>query len=215
LDGLGWWRFVGGGCGGGTEGSSGSGGGLGSKARGAEETAVASGLECLDMDATSQLLLRPAGEPDFAALIPLVNAAYEVEGFFLNGNRLDTERARAFLEKGSILLAEENGVLIGCVYVEPRGERCYFGLLSVSPSQQKRGLGRRLIAAAEEFARKSGARFMDLTVVSLRTELPPFYEKAGYAVTGTEPAPVELLKRSRQACHLICMSKVLGDCLKS
>ncbi len=67
------------------------------------------------------------------------------------------------------------------------GERSYLGLLSVDPARQKIGLGRRLVAAAEEFAREMGSHHMDLTVVNLRTELPPFYRKLGYVENGTEP----------------------------
>jgi len=74
-------------------------------------------------------------------------------------------------------LPKKTAVLTGVVYVELRGERSYLGLLSVNPELQKTGLGRRLMAAAEEFAREMGSHHMDLTVVNLRTELPPFYRK--------------------------------------
>jgi len=43
------------------------------------------------------------------------------------------------------------------------------------------------MAAAEEFAREMGSHHMDLTVVNLRTELPPFYRKLGYVEDGTAP----------------------------
>ncbi|MGC2637927.1 MAG: GNAT family N-acetyltransferase [Acidobacteriaceae bacterium] len=154
---------------------------------------------------------RFAEERDLDPLMRLVNQAFGVESFFIRGDRLDPERTRDCFRKGRFLLAEENGALAGCVYVELHGDRSYLGLLSVDPSRQKTGLGRRLVAAAEEFAREMGSRRMELTVVHLRTELPPFYEKLGYATVGTEPIREEMVPRVTQLCHFIRMSKPLGN----
>jgi N-acetylglutamate synthase-like GNAT family acetyltransferase len=154
--------------------------------------------------------LRFATESDLPMVMALVNKAFQVESFFLIGNRLDPERTRQYFEKGRFLLAEEGGALAGCVYVEPRGDRSYLGLLSVDPARQKCGLGSQLVSAAEEFAREIRARHMDLTVVNLRTELPPFYEKLGYTVSGTQPVHEDLASRVNQPCHLIRMSKPLA-----
>jgi len=154
--------------------------------------------------------IRLARDHDLANMVALVNRAFQVEQFFLIGDRLDVEHASRYFDKGCFLLAEEAGVLSGCIYVELHGDRAYFGLLSVGPTQQKLGIGRQLVRAAEEFAWNAGARYMDLTVVNLRTELPGFYEKLGYAVTGVEPAHQELTGRVNQPCHLIRMSKSLG-----
>jgi ribosomal protein S18 acetylase RimI-like enzyme len=76
-----------------------------------------------------------------------------------------------------------------CVYVEPRGESCYFGLLSVDPTQQGRGLGRRLTQFAEEWARAQGATAMELRYVDLREELGRTYARMGYAETSREDVP--------------------------
>ncbi len=154
---------------------------------------------------------RFAVESDLPAIIALVNQAFQVEAFFILRDRLSPEDAREYFTNGRFLLAEENGALAGCVYVELRGDRCYLGLLSVDPARQKTGLGRRLVAAAEEFGREMGTHHMDLTVVNLRTELPPFYEKLGYAVVGTAPIREAMIPRVTQPCHFIRMSKPLGN----
>lgn len=70
-----------------------------------------------------------------------------------------------------------------------RRERGYFGLLAVDPARQRSGAGARLIAAAEEYCRSAGRHFMDLTLVNLRTELPPYYRRFGYVENGTLPFP--------------------------
>jgi len=114
------------------------------------------------------------------------------------------------MQKGEFLLAEdESGQPLACVYVELRGERGYFGMLAVDPSQQGKGLGRLMVDAAEDHCRERGCKFMDITVLSLRTELPPFYRKLGYVAAGTEPfQPVHSL-RAGVECHCIVMSKTL------
>ena len=148
---------------------------------------------------------------DLPPLMAVVNEAFQVERFFLIGDRLDPERTRQYFEKGRFLLAGEGGELAGCVYVEIHGNRSYLGVLSVNPPRQKCGLGRQLVVAAEESARKMGACHMDLAVVNLRTELPSLYEKLGYTVTGTQPAHEDLAHRVSQPCHLIRMSKQLCE----
>lgn len=154
--------------------------------------------------------IRFAEASDLPSLTALINQAFKVEAFFIVGDRLTPEEALAYFQKGRFLIAGENGALAGVVYVEMRGERSYFGLLSVDPFRQKSGLGRRLIAAAEEFSREMGSHHMDITVVNLRTELPPFYLKLGYVEDGTEPVRPEMVPRLLAPAHFIKMTKPLG-----
>jgi GNAT superfamily N-acetyltransferase len=161
--------------------------------------------------------LRFATEADSEALIRLINKAFQVESFFKLEDRVNRETLQEYFRKGSFLIyeenreksGEENRQFLACVFVELKGNSAYLGLLSVDPEHQKKGLGSRMVAAAEEFARESGAHFMELTIVNLRTELPAIYEKLGYKITGTEPFPAEQMPIS-QPCHFICMKKELG-----
>jgi hypothetical protein len=66
-----------------------------------------------------------------------------------------------------------------------------------------------LVEAAEGYCRKRGCQMMELTVLSLRPELPPLYRKWGYLETGTEEfRPARPLKDGLD-CHCIVMSKKL------
>lgn len=94
------------------------------------------------------------------------------------------------------------------MYIEIRGERGYFGMLSVDPDVQGTGLGRVLVEAAEAHCRAAGCRALDIDVVNLRTELPPFYAKFGFAPRGTSPFPAP--GKLTQPVHLVLMSKVLA-----
>ncbi len=152
--------------------------------------------------------LRFATPADTPALIALVNAAYQVEKFFKIGERTDEAEVSALLASGQFLLLEQANTLQGCVYVELRGERGYLGMLAVSPARQKAGIGTRLIAAAEEFCREMGCRTMELTVVDLRTELPPLYERFGYRVAGTAPFPADTMP-VKLPCSFLVMQKPL------
>lgn len=150
-----------------------------------------------------------AGElKDADAIARLVNDAFRPERFFIDGDRTNPENVRELINKGKFLLAEERERIVGCVYVEPRGEHWYLGLLSVDPSRQGGGLGSLLMTAAEEHARSAGALVMDLRIVNLRSALPGFYRRLGYEETGTAPLPADATVK--QPCHFIKMSKKLG-----
>ncbi len=153
------------------------------------------------------LRLRIAEAADAEGITRLINAAFQVERYFLGADRIGIEEVRDRLVRGSFILAEEDGVLTGCVYVEPGGERAYLGLLSVEPSLQGAGRGKQLMDAAEDHCCAAGCRFMDLRVVNLRTELPPYYRKLGYVETGSMPFPEEV--HTIVPCHLLIMSKPL------
>jgi N-acetylglutamate synthase-like GNAT family acetyltransferase len=135
--------------------------------------------------------MRRATADDAGAIAELVNRAFEVERFFAAGDRTDGEQVRRKLERGDFLLAEEGGALIGCVYLEVQGDRGTFGMLSVSPLRQRSGLGRLLVEAAESHFRAAGCHAVDIQIVNLRTELPPYYRALGYAESGTAPFPPE------------------------
>ncbi|MGA7240573.1 MAG: GNAT family N-acetyltransferase [Bryobacteraceae bacterium] len=153
-------------------------------------------------------MIRRATESDAGALTRLINAAFEVEKFFIESDRISLPQVREYFHTGAFLVAEDGGEMAACVYVEFRGERGYFGLLSVDPIRQRAGLGRRLIAEAEEFCRDAGCRFMDLRIVNLREELPAYYTKLGYSETGTSPFPPDA--ETKLPCHFIDMSKALA-----
>jgi N-acetylglutamate synthase-like GNAT family acetyltransferase len=151
---------------------------------------------------------RTAESADAESIAQLVNAAFRPERFFIDADRTNPDKVRELLEKGKFLLAEDDGKLLACVYVELRGERGYFGLLAVDPARQRVGAGSRLIEAAEDYCRAAGCRFMDLTVVNLRKELPGYYRQRGYAENGTLPFPSDQYP-PKMPCHLIKMSKNL------
>jgi GNAT superfamily N-acetyltransferase len=154
------------------------------------------------------LTYRNAEESDAEALVVLINRAFEVEKPFFSTNRIDLAVTLKHFKKGTFILAEDDGVIAGCNYVELRDESVYFGLLSIDPGYQGRGLGRILVEQAEEFCRRAGRPKMQIRVLNHRTELPPFYEKLGYHIAGVEE--VEQERAALMPYHFIVMEKELG-----
>lgn len=159
---------------------------------------------------TGFMEIRFATSADLPTITALINQAFSVELFFKAGDRITQEEVEELFKKGRFMVLEEDGQIQGSVYVELRGERAYLGLLSTNPAKQRSGIGARLTTAAEEFARESGCRYMDLRVVNLREELPVIYRKFGYEVTGTEDVSVETRQHFTKPAHFLTMSKELG-----
>jgi ribosomal protein S18 acetylase RimI-like enzyme len=153
------------------------------------------------------LRIRPATLADVDDIVRIANAAFLVEREFIDRDRTSPDEVRAMFDKSGFLVGEdETGAMAACVYVEQRGDRGYFGLLSVDPAQLRRGYGRAMIDAVEAHFRARGCRAIDIRVVNLRTELPPIYAKLGFVETGTEPlVDPDLI----HPAHFIRMSKDL------
>jgi ribosomal protein S18 acetylase RimI-like enzyme len=156
-------------------------------------------------------MLRLATLADAPALARIINDAFIVEAFFKIGNRTSTGEVVDLMNGGGEFLTvdDADGNLAGCVYLQCAGDRAYFGMLSIDPARQGRGLGRTLVESAEARARDRGCRFMDIHIVNLREELPAYYRRLGYTEQGTLPFSVP--ERASRPCHFIVMTKPLAD----
>lgn len=141
-------------------------------------------------------MIRPARPDDAPALLDLVTRAYRgeasragwtTEADLIDGPRTDLAMLRATLSDftARVLVAEEDGALDGTVtVVRTAGGVAQLGMLAVDPTLQARGLGGRLVAAAEDAARNFGARTLEMLVLAPRAELIAWYVRRGYAPTG-------------------------------
>ncbi|MGI8508937.1 MAG: GNAT family N-acetyltransferase [Gemmatimonadaceae bacterium] len=164
-------------------------------------------------DSHCSIRIRAATATDMRAVIALVNGAFAVETF-LEGTRTDESSITEMLGRGEFLVGEDqSGRIIASVFVEirdnPESTSGYLGMLAVDPARQGEGLGRTLAEAAEDHARVHGCKQMDIDVLSLRTELIPFYSKLGYIETGTALFHPSRPLRAGVECHSIEMSKTL------
>jgi GNAT superfamily N-acetyltransferase len=139
---------------------------------------------------------RFATQDDIAAIVALVESAYRgdvsregwtTEADMLEGQRTDSESVGELIGKrGScVLLGERGSEMLACANIEKRGDTGYFGMFSVRPDQQGKGIGAAMLAEAERIARSDwNCREMQMTVISVRDDLIPWYERRGYRRTG-------------------------------
>ena len=153
--------------------------------------------------------IRLATANDIEEMVPVVNAAFAIETF-IEEPRIDEKGMAEMMRQGQFLVTENDaGRIVASIYVEKRGARGYFGMLAVDPAEQRKGLGRAMVAAAENHLRLQGCTYADILVLSLRPELLPVYRQLGYAETGTEEFHPSQPLRGGVACHCIVMSKKL------
>lgn len=154
--------------------------------------------------------VRRAQPADAAALADLINRAYEIEVFFVDGQRTDAGEIERMMRTGTFLVLERGGArpaLAAAVYVEARPEGGYIGMLSVAPELQGMGLGTRLVRIAEAMCEAMGAPTVRLRIVNLRDELGRWYRSLGYEEIGTAPydhGPV------KQPCHFVEMQRSIA-----
>lgn len=175
----------------------------------------------------SEVVIREAVASDIPALHALIESAYRgetsragwtTEADLLAGQRTDPDELAEILSnsKQSMLTAWRDEELLGCVLIADRGAGTgYFGMLSVRPTLQGGGLGRRLVEAAHAaLAERFGARRVRISVFPQRESLIGWYERLGYRSTG-EILPFDygnprLGLPLRDDLHFIVMEHVLA-----
>ena len=175
------------------------------------------------------ILIRPATALDVPALHALIERAYRGdearrgwthEADLLGGQRTDAAALQEMLASPdhSMLVASASEALVGSVNVmRTDAQLCYLGLLTVEPSLQTAGIGRRLIAAAEhEAATRFSARRMEMNVIRQRSELISYYLRRGYALTGEErPFPLDNprfgIPRTRDLAFVVLEKPLPGE----
>jgi ribosomal protein S18 acetylase RimI-like enzyme len=154
------------------------------------------------------MVLRKAVEADFDEIIDLANLAYRgregatpswnIEKGIVSGQRLDPSLLREELNAkpdGALLVYREeaHGPLLGTAWLNPEEDGVWsLGLLTIQPELQNQHLGRKLLAAVEDYARSRGAKRIRIGVLHVRDTLIAWYERRGYHATGeTEPYPTD------------------------
>jgi ribosomal protein S18 acetylase RimI-like enzyme len=168
-------------------------------------------------------MISPATLTDVPALLALVNSAYRgdssrrgwtTEADLFDGVRTTDDTLTDMLQNPAaiVLKYELDAELIGCVYLEKKGDELYLGMLTVSPDAQAGGLGKQLMLAADKQAVDWQCRAITMTVLPQRHELIAFYERRGFRLTGeTAPFPTgdERFGLPKQPLEFVVMKKSL------
>lgn len=101
-----------------------------------------------------------------------------------NDNRpVDTPAALAALrlrDPGALLVAVDGTTIVGTIIAGWDGWRCHLYRLAVAPHRRRAGIGRRLIAAAEERFRSLGGTRADAMVLDDNDRAYGIWAAAGY-----------------------------------
>lgn len=118
---------------------------------------------------------QPADEPPVIALWRCCNLVVP-----WNDPAHDIARKCQF-QPGLFLVAVRGEVLVGTVMAGYEGHRGWINYLAVSPQQQRQGIGRRLMAAAQAELEKLGCPKINLQVRASNTAVLAFYQALGFA----------------------------------
>ncbi len=132
---------------------------------------------------------------DIPELNLLVNSAYRGESSkegwtheadLLGGIRTNETMLTDTISQANttVLKYTENNQIVGCVLLEQQSDSLYLGMLTVLPTLQGGGIGKKLLAAAETTAMSLGLSKIAMTVISVRSELIDWYKRHGYQATG-------------------------------
>lgn len=142
--------------------------------------------------------IEPATVADAGELLTLQRAAYVTEGQ-LHGDLCippltqTLEELAADLAVVPRLKAVDGARIVGSARAEQVGDVLEIGRLAVAPDQQGRGLGSRLLAAAEALAAPSVRVFALFTGRNSTANLR-LYERCGYTVVRRDAGLVHLEK---------------------
>lgn len=122
---------------------------------------------------------------ELARVVEVVRAAYA-----LYIPRIGREPApmradyAAIIEQGRVHALHLDRVIVGVLVLERHEDHLLVENVAVDPGHQGRGIGSRLLAHAEEVARKAGLGELRLYTNARMTENLDYYPKHGYRRTG-------------------------------
>jgi ribosomal protein S18 acetylase RimI-like enzyme len=134
---------------------------------------------------------------DIPDLLALLNSAYRGEvskqGWTTEANliagdvRTDAQTLAGLMASDGVVFLKflnANKQISGCVNLQQQSGKVYLGMFSVSPAQQGGGIGKRILLAAEEYARNNNCSAIYMHVITDRKELIAWYMRRGYVDSG-------------------------------
>jgi ribosomal protein S18 acetylase RimI-like enzyme len=143
--------------------------------------------------------IRPYTPADLTAVLGLVIEMQDheraIDARLLEGAEMTVAYTEAMLQScaahaGRILVAESHGVVVGFVAVlaevpetdldQPPGSYALISDLAVTAARRGAGIGRALLAAAEQYARHGGASELRIAVLTGNDPAERLYRSAGF-----------------------------------
>jgi GNAT superfamily N-acetyltransferase len=129
---------------------------------------------------TPALRAVPYDHPDVTRLIAAMGSELDLR--YGGEDGLSPARADDFLPPGLLLVADLDGVAVGCGGIRPYGEDAgEIKRMYVDPTVRGRGVARALLAALVAHARQQGMRRLVLETGTEQPEAVGLYESEGWA----------------------------------
>jgi ribosomal protein S18 acetylase RimI-like enzyme len=150
----------------------------------------------------NRLDIREAQPDDVVGIIALVRAAYApyVARIGREPAPMQADYA-ALVDQGVVYVLPGDGRLRAVLVMMPEGDHLFVENIAVHPDEQGRGLGRLLMAAADDRARVLGLGAVELYTNEAMTENLAFYPRLGF---------VEVERRLDDGFRRVFMRKTLS-----
>ena len=128
--------------------------------------------------------VRTAAAADVAGIVEMIRPLEETGALV----RRDRDRLEQEIER--FLVAELDGIVVGCCAVYPYGDQAELACVAVHENYRNQGgdsIGQRLLAAAEERARREGAE----ALFALTTQARDWFVEQGFADSDPDSLPPE------------------------
>jgi ribosomal protein S18 acetylase RimI-like enzyme len=143
--------------------------------------------------------LRPADIADLQGLAALQQAAYAPNAAILGVEPLPLRADYgAILGQYEVWLADDRNGPQAALILDPHPDHLLVWSIATAPEAQGRGLGRRLLAAAEERARQLGLSSLRLYTGEKLQQNIRWYSRHGYEVDTIEPLTDRLVVHMRK-----------------
>ncbi len=140
----------------------------------------------------ADFLLELASSNQVSEICELINLAYRGEDGWtretklISGNRSTPNEVNGYLldQNAYLFIAKDQHEIVSCICIELNENDAHIGFFAVHPKLQGHGVGKIILAQAENYAiSRLNAKKLMMTVVSQR-ELIAYYERRGYQRTG-------------------------------
>lgn len=155
------------------------------------------------------MTIRKAAMSDLQTVRDLTRRAYQHYVPIIGGEPLPMgEDYAPRIADGHVWLLEEDASVTGLIVLEDRDDALLIYSVAIDPGRQHGGLGRRLLAFAEDMARKRGHRAVALFTNAKMERNIGIYRRFGFIETRRRAHP------TRAGFTIVDMEKTLGSAEK-
>jgi len=113
-----------------------------------------------------QIIVSPPDFSEWSTLLALLHSSYAYMESRISPPssllRMDVEQFKEKARQESLILAVENGHILGCAFAALRDDCVYVGKLAVDATARRRGVARRIMQAAATIARANAKPYLEL-----------------------------------------------------